>query len=144
MTDLALPPLRRFLDRFGIPALIVVLLGALAYACSRGESEANPVDGSSGLEAIIPLRNAKVVAQSTVGVDLAPGYEGTLTLNDTVIPAEQLERDSGLNQLIFRPGAGKVIKELRPAKNCMDVKYWVRQEGEQSAGPPLHWCFDVV
>ena len=134
----------RVLRRLLLPGLVVagVVLFVVAGALS-GDGD-DPMVGEPALEAIFPLEGAEVVAQDRVGADLQVGYSGALAINGTRIPPEQLEQDNGLNQLVFRPGEGKVISALRQNRNCAEILFWSNREGPDSAGPPRRWCFDVL
>jgi hypothetical protein len=124
----------------------MVLLGlALLVAAGLLSGDGDePLVGEPALEAIFPIDGAEVVAQDRVGADLQPGYSGELAINGTRVPADQLEQDNGLNQLIFRPGEGKVISALRQNRNCAEIVFWSNRDGRDSAGPPRRWCFDVL
>jgi hypothetical protein len=67
-----------------------------------------------------------------------------LTLNDVMIPDNQLEPDDGNNRIIFRPGDGKAITQLDGRQNCASVSYWRVELGPATAGPPYRWCFNVI
>jgi hypothetical protein len=99
---------------------------------------------ADGLEAVFPSPGAKALSQATVGADLALGWSGRLTINGTPVPPDQLEVDSGLNMLTFRPGPGKVVEALRPDENCATVVVWRARDGEATAGAPTRWCFRVL
>jgi len=134
----------RTLRRLLLPGLVLVGLGVLALAALLAADEDEPLVGEPALEAIFPVDGAEVVAQDRVGADLQVGYSGVLAINGTRVPPEQLEQDNGLNQLVFRPGEGKVITELRQNRNCAEIVFWANSDGPDSAGPPRRWCFDVL
>ncbi len=79
------------------------------------------------MEHLVPRNGAEVLRQSELGIDLAPGYEGTLVVNGVEMPTAQLRLVPEQNQVFFTPGEGKVIDELpgRP-----DVR------GRRSCGAP--------
>jgi hypothetical protein len=133
----------RLLRRLALPLLALAGLVVIVVAGFLARTGSDPV-AEVGIEAIFPTDGANVVAQDTVGVDLAADYAGELTLNGQLLPASQLDPDNGLNQLVFRPGPGKVLTELKPGKNCASVTYWRLEDGRPSAGTPLDWCFQVV
>lgn len=135
---------RRWVPKVLIPLIIVGCIAGFVAAGLLAQTEPDPIDSANGLEAIIPLRNTKVLRQDVVGVDLAVGYQGRLKINDIEIPTEQLVQDNGLNQVLFAPGKGKVIVELLANRNCATITYWRQQDGPEGAGPPLKWCFDAL
>jgi len=124
----------RSLPFLGIAVIAVVAL-------QPGPRTATPLDG---LQSVFPSESAKSVAQTRVGADLDPGWSGELSINDQVIPEAQLDLDSGLNQVAFSPGPGKVIEHLRPNQNCAEIEFWRTLEGRGANNPSRRWCFDVV
>jgi hypothetical protein len=127
-----------------LPGLVLVGVALFVVAGFLSGDGDEPLVNEPALEAIFPLEGAEVVAQDRVGADLQVGYSGQLTINGTVVPPEQLEQDNGLNQLVFRPGEGKVITRLRQNRNCAEILFWSNREGRDSAGPTRAWCFDVL
>lgn len=136
-----MPPLAR---KLVVPAVILVALGIFVAAGFMAADPDEPLVGSRALEQLIPARDAEVLRQDVVGVDLAPGWTGRLRIDGIFIPPEQLEQDNGLNQLIFKPGEGKVIEQLPPQQNCAEITYWQVAETADQAEPPLRWCFRVT
>lgn len=133
------------LRKLAFPALILLGLGFFALAGIFGVTDDGSVKAEEGLEAVQPVNRAEAQArQVAVVADLAPGYIGVLTLNDVVIPDNQLEPDDGNNRLIFRPGPGKAVAALDGRQNCASVTYWKAEEGASTAGPEYRWCFNVI
>jgi len=54
-----------------------------------GQGNPNP-GGISPIEGFLPRSGAATTCQESIGVDLLPGYGAFLTINDVVIPAEQM------------------------------------------------------
>jgi hypothetical protein len=134
----------RVLRRLGLPALVVVGLAFFVGAGLLARSSSQPIQGQPALVAIIPLDGAQILRQDVVGVNLQVGWTGILTVNGKTIPHEQLEPDNGLNQMIFKPGPGKVITELQASRNCAEIVFWRLPNGRDTAGPPRRWCFDAL
>jgi hypothetical protein len=77
-------------------------LGAIAYGFSIAETDDGTADElPPAIESISPRRRDQVQRQTDIIVDLAPGYDGTLVVNSTEIPPDQLSFDLGQFQLIF-------------------------------------------
>jgi hypothetical protein len=135
----------RVLRRLWLPALIVIGLGLIVGAGFLGNTgNQEPLGGQPALEAIIPRDGAQILEQDGVGADLQVGWAGVLTINGVDIPANQLEQDNGLNQLIFKPGSGKVLTRLQPDRNCAKIVFWRLQDGRAADSPSRTWCFNVL
>ncbi len=61
-----------------------------------------------------------MVRQAELGVDLAPGYDGTLAVNGVEIPVEEQRRVPEQNEVYFTPGEGKAVERLLAGPNCVD------------------------
>jgi hypothetical protein len=132
------------LRRLALPLLALAGLVVIIAAAFLARTDPEPLVGQPALEAIFPTDGADIVAQDRVGADLAPGYAGELAVNGVAIPDNQLDQDNGLNQLVFRPGSGKVLTALQPGKNCARITFWRLQDGRAGAGPARQWCFSVL
>ena len=124
-----------------------ITLGALAAAAgivlavwlTRGGDSAPAYP--SGLQAVTPIPGANVPHQSPVGARLEAGWRLTLVINDTAIPADQL--DAGTTQLgefFFSPGDGKVIEKLRTGRSCARLVATPTIDVE-AADFTYEWCF---
>jgi hypothetical protein len=123
----------------GLAALIVVCVVVLA-----AQSSTNSTNLAGGtVERVIPADDAKMLQQAPVGIDLAPGYDGTLTVNGIPIPDDQLTRTPQLNLIEFQPGPDKEIEQFPAGENCVVATFWRSETGPtQSSG--VSWCFTVV
>jgi hypothetical protein len=124
-----------------------VLLIAIVVACIvilYQKASENTTDLDRGnIERLIPTPGSKILRQETIGIDLAPGYEGTLTVNGTPIPEDQLTTVPALNQVAFTPGSGKAVSTLQAGQNCVVATYWLTQTGP-SQSSTRSWCFTVL
>lgn len=98
----------------------------------------------SGVEALIPPRDAEVLGQAAIGIDLVPGWTGELTLLPgngvaTTLPEDEIEID-GLNRIIFQPGPGKAIERLS-GDYCIVATIWDQVEGREQTQRVENWCF---
>jgi len=75
-----------------------------------------------------------------VVVDLAPGYEGELTINDIAVPVSVIP---ALNRIEYRPGPGKEIERLQAQINRARVTYWRSALGRDQAAN-FAWSFRVT
>jgi hypothetical protein len=138
--------------RFKVVAVVVLALavGAFVAAYIATSDEGDDELGTSGdvasnelVEQRIPAPNSQVPQQSTVGIDLLSGWEGTLQLNDVEIPLDQLMLTPELARIEFTPGDGKVVEELQAGLNCVNAIVWPIAEGRDAARQ-IPWCFTVV
>lgn len=142
------PPL--YSTRFKILASVLVTLavGALVVAylsTSSGDDDGVVASGgtSAFVERLLPGRDTQVVQQGTVGIDLAPGWSGTLVIDGVAIPAADLVVNDALNLVQFTPGPDKVMEALPVGNICAQATVY-----ELSTGPGdsrvVSWCFDVI
>jgi hypothetical protein len=139
--------------RFRIVASLVLAVAVAAFAGAYLSTSADDDDevgrsgGSSGageiVEARIPAPNTQVPQQSTVGIDLAAGWDGTLQLEGAEIPVDELTRIPELARIEFTPAEGKAVEELRAGLNCVTAVVWPIAEG-RDASREIAWCFEVV
>lgn len=128
---------------------VAVLAAAAAIvagvqATQTGEQEPVTVSGRPDVvEALIPGTGDEVVQQFEVGVDLAPGYEGALTVNGVDIPTEELRLVPQQNQVFFKPSEGSVINELLAGENCVVATVWKSSEGRGLRDQTFQWCFEA-
>lgn len=131
--------------RKGVSTAITV--GALAAAAgivlavwaTRGGEPASAYP--SGVQSVTPVPGANVPHQSPVGARLEAGWQMTLTINDTAIPASQL--DAGTTQLgefFFSAEDGKAIEKLRPGRSCARLAATPTIDTE-AVDFTYEWCF---
>jgi len=135
--------------------IIAVVLVAGVGLVIWGNGLASNGDGSGGsLDAAIvkltPESGAQVPRQSPVGADLAPGYDGRLTINGIAIPEEQMVgardpatvdpadlarngvRPNNRNSVYFQPGPGKVIEEYPQGPVVIELRYFRERQANTS------------
>jgi hypothetical protein len=123
-------------------ALLAIVLGV--RATQTGSQDPVSVSGRPEvIEHLIPGAGDEVVQQFQVGIDLAPGYEGALTINGVAIPDDELRIVKQQNQVFFQPGEGKVITELRAGPNCVEATVWRSALGRGADDESFQWCFEA-
>ena len=130
-------------QRIGISALIAVAVIAIVAGfmqAQTGDDQATLVD--PGIEVLVPKPGELVLRQSQVGVDLAPGYEGTLDIDSTPVPDDQLTTNDALNQVFFQPGPGKEFEQFAPGRHCVTAHFFQTLAGPDTAHT-YSWCFNV-
>lgn len=136
--------------RFRIVAALLVTFAVAAFVLayfSAQEGGDDPVLESGGLdfvEQLIPNRNDQVPQQSSVGIDLESDWTGTLVINGTEIPEDELLITDELGLIQYTPGEGKAVEELRAGTNTVTAVVWPRSETRETGAQNVVWTFEVV
>jgi hypothetical protein len=131
-------------------AAMVTLAGVALFAGVRatdtgGEDPVTVAGRPDVVEVLVPGAGDEVIRQAELGIDLAPGYDGTLVVNGVEIPAEEQRRVPEQNQVFFTPGEGKVVEQLRAGPNCATAIVWKASAGRGTADDQtFSWCFDAL
>jgi hypothetical protein len=134
--------------------IAVVLLSALAIAVwgvrSAGTSDENQLV-KGAIVGLSPPNDGQALRQTAVGADLAPGYDGRLTVNGIPIPEAQMEgardpetvsaadlaknglRPNNRNSVFFKPGPGKVIEEFDHGTVTIALDYFLEEQQETTS-----------
>jgi hypothetical protein len=139
-------PMSRGRHRLLIAVLVVgavVALVAGVRATDTGDGEGEPT--SDVVERFVPSPDDEVLRQAELGVDLAPGYDGTLLVNGVEIPTEDQRRVPEQNQIFFAPGDGKAVERLLAGPNCATALVWKAADGRgTSRDQQFTWCFQAT
>ena len=133
--------------RIVIGLLLVAAFGAFALAGRYGVDSTEDLTAlDSAVEQLIPGDGSpNVLRQAEIGIDLATGWTGELSINGTPIPDDQLRRNDPLNQLFFTPGEGKEIERLPAGTVVVVASIWRPVAGETRADSrPVVWRFTVL
>jgi hypothetical protein len=122
-----------------VVAVIAVAIGALVVLGEDSDNDAR----DAAIEQFIPTDGDQIVQQEPVGIDLAPGYDGTLALNGVAIPEDQLNKVPALNLVQFVPGEGKEVEQYLQGRNCVVATFWLSKDGPGQA-TSRSWCFSVL
>jgi hypothetical protein len=134
---------------------IVGLVVALALT-TRASPEDLAVTGNPAIEGLLPERNAEVLRQTEIGIDLAPGYAAELVIDGVAIPEDEMNilRDvenpnasssargsfgTTLNRFTFQPLEGRAIEELLGDRHCVIAYFWPLSDPK--ARQAERWCF---
>lgn len=139
------PPL--YSTRFKILAAALITLAVAAFVAaylstSEDDGSGTGTDGEF-VERLLPERDSQIVQQGTVGIDLAPGWEGSLTIDGVAIPDDELDVTASLNLVQFTPGEGKAMRTLPVGNRCAQARVWESASGPEAART-VTWCFDVI
>lgn len=137
------PRTRRLQPHHAVYALLLVVVAVSVFVLFK-KSQTNGVNVAGGaIEQVIPAPGSKILSQDQIGIDLAPGYEGELTLNGTPIPLDELTVVPQLNQVTFKQTATSETQLIPAQQNCVVATYWPSASGpSQSSTYP--WCFTVL
>jgi hypothetical protein len=116
--------------------LIAVIVGAVLLAPSG-----DPLDVPDTVERFSPADGATVLEQTTVVLDLAPGYRVTFTIDGIVVPPEEVIATEATGRHEFIPGPGKVIEGWATGFHVVEA-HWDRVSGLPDPGT-LIWSFRV-
>ena len=130
----------RLRDRLLITGAVALAGTLIVIAAAVGGDEGTCPGQPAAIESVSPGCNASALQLDVVSVDLAPGYEGELTINDIAVPVRVV---SSLNLIEYRPGVGREIERLQAQVNRARVTYWRSAVGrDQSA--TYAWSFRVT
>ncbi|MGI9602482.1 MAG: hypothetical protein ACR2QE_11395 [Acidimicrobiales bacterium] len=130
--------------------LVVALLLSAGAACfvmlalfynDPGSTQDRSVEENLAVEQLFPAREAQAVQQQEVGIDLATGFDGSLVIAGTPIPAAQTHGVEQLNQVLFRPGPGQVFERLPAGQVCASATYQSIEDPTEVGA--IDWCFTV-
>jgi hypothetical protein len=125
-------------------AFIALAVTGMVIAIGNGRTAPTAqADRSEAIDAFVPNQGADVLRQSTVGIDVADGYQARLVVNGVTIPDDQLSGDRGLGQYFFTPGPGLAIESLSGGQNCVIATYWLAALGPDQ-GQTVRWCFSAT
>jgi hypothetical protein len=134
---------RRFHPRYLAYVLLIVVVATSVFVLVKKASQGSGTLNNSAIERLIPTAGAKILQQDIIGIDLAPGYEGTIALNGEPLPLDQVTVVAPLNQVTFKPGPGKIYESLPTGENCLVATYWMSSKGPAQASLQT-WCFTVL
>lgn len=131
----------RWLWAFGFVGAAVIV-GCILLLVQLSDSNATNLGGGA-IKQLIPAPNTQILSQNQVGVDLAPGYTGTLALNGIPIADDEVTLIPATNSVLFLPGPGKSVEEFLPGQNCIAATYWKPVDGPATA-QRYSWCFTAL
>ncbi len=143
------------------------MLGALVlglafsiYAIDRAPDTGSPPGAATDPAIVVqtPSPGAHVVRQTSVGVELQPGYDGRITVDGVEIPEDQMDgaapagspaydvrygvRPNNKQHVSFTPGEDKVVKRYRSGEVHVSVRFWPIAQGE-AASKTVSWAYFV-
>jgi hypothetical protein len=135
--------------RVVLTLITAAALFAFVFAFTLGDDSPSPADRDDAVEFLHPPPGTPLeVRQAQVGIDLAPGWTGVLSIEvpgrpPLQIPEEELNRVEPLNQFFFQPGPGRVFEEFPPGRLCAIAEIWRSVEGRGDSRQ-VRWCFRLA
>ncbi len=117
-------------------ALIAVVIGAVLFA-PTGDDAGYP----AALERVEPIDGSLMFGRPPVVVDLEGGYRAQLTIDDVVVPEDQIIWTEATGLHVFEPGPGKVVEAWSPGFHIVSAQ-WDRVRGLPDPGM-FTWSFRV-
>lgn len=139
-------PMSPTLQRILFAVLVVVGLAGVIFAFTRvstDDPDSVAVGDTGPVERLIPPRDAEILRQEPVGVDLNPGWTGILQVNGVEIPEDQLNTVAATGEITYTVGPGKAVERFQGGQNCVTAVVW-RVELSRQDARELTWCFDVT
>jgi len=141
-----------WLRRTVIGLVMVVAIGVAAWGAQGARSGGGDEKLNDAIVSLEPLDGAQALRQTSVGTELAPGYDGRLTVNGIAIPEGQMDgaidpasvssqdlesngvRPNSRNRVFFTPGPGKVIEEYDTGTVNISVRYFEERQESTTTG----------
>ncbi len=141
---------RELSDRWAYSIMALLIIGALAgivvatMAASTGDDRTSEVLPEY-VDRLVPTSGSDVLSQSTVGVDVASGFDAYLIVDGKEIKstADGLVKQLSTGLVQFTPGEGRPVESLPSGRNCVTAMVWEAVDGPATA-KPTNWCFDVT
>lgn len=146
--------------RVGIVLALAFGVFLLMQAAKRDDTTVPDETGNARVVTQYPLPDAQAPRQTQVGVELAEGFDGRLTIAGTPIPEEQLDgardpaslteeqlrkygiRPNNRNRLFFTPGPDKVLESIPEGEVTVIVTYFRDRQPGVDAGT-YTWTFTI-
>ena len=134
------------LRRAVIGVLLLAAGGLLWWSASFKAKPTSPSLTDAAVEALTPENDTpNVLRQSTIGIDLKPGWDADLIINGVNIPQDEERNVEAQNQVFFTPGKGKAISELAPGFVQVTAIIWRPIDGQtrERGSRTVRWSFHV-
>ena len=121
--------------------LLATAFVGLVVAFTMHDDAPNPLLRPRAVLTVSPGPGTLQPRQTEIFVELDSSYTGSLEVNGTPVPDDQLDVIAGLNRISFTPGEDREIRSLPPGRTCAVVTFDLAVGG----GDPgtYRWCFNV-
>lgn len=125
--------------------LVIAALATIVYAGTLGGGSEEIRITDDAVEQLVPADGSPLVLrQAEVGIDLAPGWTGVLSVNGREIPEDQLRRVDAQNQVFFQPGAGKEFEAFPAGTIIVEAEIWRTVSETRDQARSVIWSFGVA
>ena len=121
----------------GLGLVLVAVVILTLWLNPSGEGAPLP----AAIERLFPLPNDSVIRQTSVEVDMAPGYDVVLFVDGFRIAPPELTIQTGTGLATWRPGPGRFIEQWETGLHELRVE-WQRAQGLPEPGA-YTWTFRV-
>lgn len=121
--------------------LAAIAIGGIVFVFS-GPKRKQP-GLPAAVEAVSPAGGDLDLRQITLSADLAPGYQGFLTLDGAEIPQDDLQFVLALNTITLKPLPDSDYTTLLPGRHCASVVYWFIGQSREDGTSAYQWCFNL-
>lgn len=128
----------------------MVGIGTFAYSNGLTGDESTSFSKPEFVTRLIPQSGDEVLAQATVGIELADGYDASLIIGNigvsnaaTVQDPDGLRRNTAVRGVYYEPGPKRQVARLTSPQECVTAMIWRVVDGPETA-KPVRWCFDVT
>ena len=126
-----------------VMSVLLALAGAGLYVAFTLREDPTPAAGRPPqVRTVSPEPGSLQLRQTEIFVELDPSYTGSLVINGTPIPDDQVQVVRGLSRVSFIPAPGKEVTALPPGVACAAVRFRPVSAGA-GAGGTYRWCFNV-
>lgn len=117
--------------------VFAALIAATVLLAPQGREEPLP----DVVQRIEPARDATVLRQTAIEIDLASGYTLELFVDGLRIPLDEIDTTPEISLFVWRPGAGRSLTEWAPGIHTV-LMTWDTVAGLPDPGE-LRWRFRV-
>ncbi|MEZ5323215.1 MAG: hypothetical protein R2698_14315 [Microthrixaceae bacterium] len=134
----------------GVMVLVAAVLMVYVYDNGVSGSNSTSLSKPAYVRQLIPTSGSNVLRQSTIGVNLATGYDAYLVVNGVKITnvaskehPDGLLKAPTLGTIEYHPGPGRRIRRLTSPEQCVDAFVYKTEDGPGTA-QQINWCFKVT
>jgi hypothetical protein len=130
--------------RIALLLAVGAALGLIVFGFARDSGrEGTSNDAGGAVDSLIPAEDSEALSQSSIGIDLAAGYTGELSINSQPVPEDELVDDRQQYRILYQPSEDSALGVLPAGEVCVQAQVWPISEGRQAARA-VHWCFNVT
>jgi hypothetical protein len=129
---------RRLLMALGVSVGLVLIVLGFASVQHGDKAITLPPE----VVRVVPQPGDLVLRQSSVGVQLKPGYTGVLIIDGKEIPQDQLQIDESQATIFYTARQGADIESFAPGQHSITAVFWKLTESRNESSQ-FTWPFKV-